>query len=164
MAHSLYKETILSRYRSQAHHYAMAEADRHQEKRNPVCGDDIRLYFRLEAPEEGRPDGRADSRSDSRSEGREEAARIAEISFDGHGCSIAVAAAEMLCERLTGKEISEAKRLVEQYLCLVRDGREEARFSGELEELNAFEAVREYPSRIDCAVLAWETARDILQE
>jgi nitrogen fixation NifU-like protein len=138
----------------------MAEAERHQEKRNPVCGDDIRLYFRLEAPDEGRTDGRAENRS----EGREEAYRLAEISFDGHGCSIAMAAAEMLCERLTGKEISEAKRLVEQYLRLVRDGREEARFGDGLEELNAFEAVREYPSRIDCAVLAWETARDILQE
>jgi nitrogen fixation NifU-like protein len=160
MAHSLYKETILSRFRSQAHHYAMAEADRHKEKRNPVCGDDIRLYFRLEAPEEGRPDGRSEGRSD----GREETYRLAEISFDGHGCSIAMAAAEILCERLTGKDISEARRLVEQYLSLVRDGREEARFGAELEELNAFEAVREYPSRIDCAVLAWETARDILQE
>ena len=160
MAHSIYKETILSRYRAQAHHYAMAQADRQEEKRNPVCGDNIRLYFRIEGSVEGRTEGLKESWK----KGLKEGDRLAEISFDGHGCSIAMAAAEILCETLSGKELSEAAKLVEQYLGLVRDGRQDYRFSGELEELNAFESVREYPSRIDCAALAWETAKDILQE
>lgn len=140
MGNNLYKETILSHNRSPAHRYRMDGNVTSMEGRNPICGDDIRLYIRLEG------------------------GTVKEASFDGNGCSIAVASSDLLCAALTGKTAEEAQSLVERYLGLVREGSGENRFTGELEELNAFEAVREYPSRLDCACLSWETLQKILVE
>ncbi|MFO7848758.1 MAG: SUF system NifU family Fe-S cluster assembly protein [Spirochaetia bacterium] len=138
MAGNLYKETILSHNRSPAHRYRIEGDVLSREGRNPVCGDDITLYIRI--------DGET----------------IGEASFEGNGCSIAIAASDLLCKALEGRSVEEGQNLIHRYLALIKEGKKENRFKGDLEELNALEAVREYPSRLDCASLAWETAQKML--
>ncbi|MFP4490711.1 MAG: Fe-S cluster assembly sulfur transfer protein SufU [Spirochaetaceae bacterium] len=140
MANKLYKETILSHNRSPAHRYRMEGYTASMEGRNPICGDDIHLYLRVEGD------------------------IIQEASFDGNGCSLAIASSDLLCAAITGKTAEEAQSLVDRYFGVIKEGKEENRFTGELEELNALEAVREYPSRLDCACLPWETLNKILSE
>jgi nitrogen fixation NifU-like protein len=117
----------------------MDETPLRKEGRNPVCGDEITVYGRIESD------------------------RVAELSFGGHGCSISIAAADMLCGALTGRTVEEGREIIERYLRLVEEGSGET-FADDLEELNAMGAVRAYPSRIDCAVLAWRTAQEALRD
>lgn len=139
MSQGLYKEAILRRSRSGIYRYRMTNPTLSGRKKNPLCGDDVTLYLRVE---EG---------------------TVEEASFEGRGCALAMAASDLLCENLTKKSVDEAKELVERYISLLREGKEENRFEEE-EDLGAMEAVRSYPSRIDCAVLAWEIAAEFLQE
>ena len=138
MSQGLYKEAILRRSRTGTYRYRMANPTLSGRKKNPLCGDDVTLYLRLEG------------------------GTVEELSFEGRGCALAMAASDLLCENLKKKSVDEAKDLVERYISLLRDGKEENRFEGE--DFGAMEAVRSYPSRIDCAVLAWEIADELLQE
>uniref|UniRef100_A0A832I2G2 SUF system NifU family Fe-S cluster assembly protein n=1 Tax=Eiseniibacteriota bacterium TaxID=2212470 RepID=A0A832I2G2_UNCEI len=83
----LYRENILDHYRHPRHHGTLEAPDVSYEDANPLCGDRIRMDFRIR-------DG-----------------RIAEVRFTGTGCSISQAAASMLCERLEGMSLEEARAL-----------------------------------------------------
>lgn len=140
MASELYKRTIMEHFRSEAYRLAVDNPSLVKEGRNPVCGDELTIYMRLEG------DG------------------IVAAGFEGNGCSISIAAADLLCGAIEGRAASEAEGLIGSYLELVREGGREPDFTDDLEDLNAMAAVREHPSRIDCAVLAWETAEEMLEE
>lgn len=83
----LYRENILDHYRHPRHHGTLEAPDVSYEDANPLCGDRIRMDFRIR-------DG-----------------RIAEVRFSGTGCSISQASASMLCERLEGMSLEEARAL-----------------------------------------------------
>lgn len=140
MAHNLYKEAILARSRSRTHRYRNEEAMLVRRKKNPVCGDDITLYLQVEG------------------------GRVEEASFEGHGCAIASAASDLLCEHLSKMDAGEARQMVDRYIAVLREGDTEKRFGEKYEDLRAMEEVRSHPSRIDCAVLAWEIAAELLAE
>jgi len=130
----LYKEVILDHYKNPRNKRPMPDAEVSCSKNNPLCGDEIAVSAHVE-------DG-----------------RIAEVAFQGQGCSISQASASMLTETVTGRTIGEAGRLAADFRGMM---------AGEVEpdedhfgDLVALKGVAKYPIRIKCAVLAW----DVLQE
>jgi nitrogen fixation protein NifU and related proteins len=130
----LYKEVILDHYKNPRNKRPLPDGELSCKKNNPLCGDEITVHAHLS-------DG-----------------RVAEITFEGSGCSISQASASMLTEAVTGRRVEEAEELV---------GRFRGMMEGKVEpdedafgDLMALRGVVKYPVRIKCAVLAW----DVLQE
>ena len=83
----LYRELIIDRYKNPHYKGELKPADISFEDDNPLCGDHIRIDLRLE-------DG-----------------RVSEVRFDGHGCAISQASADLLAESIMGKPLDEVKQL-----------------------------------------------------
>ena len=123
----LYREIILDHYRLPRHKHAVVPADRSIEANNPLCGDEIDLTLRFT------DDG------------------IAEIGFEGRGCSISQASASMLCEAVAGMTQEAARALAQRFRDMLKgEGDDE-----DLGDLEALSGVRAYPMRVKCATLAW---------
>lgn len=138
-ADDLYKEIILDHYRSKKNRRRMDSPDYHQEGVNPSCGDDIELFIRAN-------DG-----------------VISEITYDGIGCSICTASANMLCEALVGSTVEDAMKVLGHFKGMLTKS-EEPDFPDSASDLEAMQGVRDYPVRIKCALLAWNTLDQILAE
>jgi len=103
---------------------------------NPLCGDKVKIYLRKE-------DG-----------------RIKQISFDGAGCAISMASASLMTELLVGKTLSEAREIAANFKKMVTGDNVE--LSDDFLKLKSLAGVKEYPSRVKCATLAWHALKDIL--
>jgi nitrogen fixation NifU-like protein len=112
----LYKENILDHYRHPRNRGTIENPDVTYEDANPLCGDRIRMDFRIR-------DG-----------------RIEQVRFSGTGCSISQAAASMLCERIEGMTLEEAKRLSR-------------------EDVLEMVGIELGPVRLKCALLALKTLK-----
>jgi nitrogen fixation NifU-like protein len=82
----LYREHILEHYQHPRCHGTLDDATGTYEDANPLCGDRIRMDFKI-------TDG-----------------RIEKVRFSGAGCSISQASASMLCEAVEGKTLEEVRR------------------------------------------------------
>jgi nitrogen fixation NifU-like protein len=142
----LYGEVILDHNRRPRNFGRLPGASHSAVGHNPLCGDRVTVYLRLE-------DG-----------------RIEEIAFDGVGCAISTASASMMTEALRGKSLAEARQLFERFHALVTRApaaghEEEAAGAGgapELGKLAAFAGVGEFPMRVKCATLAWHALQSAL--
>ena len=133
----LYQDVIVDHNRSPRNFGQIEDADRSLEGYNPLCGDRLTLYIKLEDN------------------------RISDISFDGSGCAISVASASLMTEALKGKTIEEAEKTFNDFHALLTD--EEPQIDIEkFGKLAALAGVRDYPSRIKCASLCWHTLHGIL--
>lgn len=132
----IYKQVIIDRSRRPKHRGAVAAADIEQEGVNPSCGDELRLSLRFE-------DG-----------------RIAEAAFDGHGCAISLAAADLMAEALEGRTLDEANRLAAGFKRMIRG--EEVGDDLELGDLRALEGIRKLHARVKCATLPFTTLEEAL--
>ena len=83
----LYRENILDHYKHPRNQGTLDHPDVTYEDANPLCGDKLRMDFRIK-------DGKIDA-----------------VRFTGQGCSISQAAASMLCERIEGRTLDEVKKL-----------------------------------------------------
>lgn len=137
----LYRELILDHARNPRNFERMADATHSAEGINPLCGDKLKLYFRINA-----------------------ANIIDDAKFEGSGCAISTASASMLTEFVHGMDMNTALQyfeLLQQRLTAPDSPVEHAPL--DLGKLRAFEGVREYPSRIKCATLAWHALRSAVQ-
>jgi nitrogen fixation NifU-like protein len=83
-----------------------------------------------------------------------------QVWWDGQGCSISQAAASILADTIEGLTCSQALEVIQQFKTMMTSGD-----VGEgLGDAAAFEGVRRYPARINCALLAWHAAHDALQQ
>ncbi len=130
----IYKEVILDHYKNPRNKRGMAEAELSCSKNNPLCGDEITVFVHQE-------DG-----------------KIADVSFQGAGCSISQSSASMMTEAVDGKSLEDAKALAGEFRGMMAGEVEPD--EGEFGDLIALKGVVKYPIRIKCAVLAW----DVLQE
>ena len=132
MLEELYQEIILDHYRRPRNRGTTVPADITAKETNPLCGDEIEVTAKL-------VDG-----------------KIAEVKFDGHGCSISLASASIMTGRLVGKTLPEARSYIENFQKMMRG---DVPYGGkELGELKALEGVLKFPVRVKCATLAWHTA------
>jgi len=133
----LYRDVIVDHNRSPRNFRKIAGAYKVLEGFNPLCGDKLTLYIKL--------DGET----------------IKDLSFEGSGCAISVASASLMTERLKGKTRTDADQLfTEMHDLLTRSEPPEELES--LGKLAALAGVREYPSRVKCASLCWHTLNGAL--
>jgi nitrogen fixation NifU-like protein len=133
----LYQEVIVDHNRSPRNFGKLDDADRKLEGFNPLCGDRLTLYVKLDGD------------------------RIGDIRFDGSGCAISVASASLMTEAMKGRTVGEAQEIFDRFHSLVT-GSDSPEDQVKLGKLAALAGVRAYPSRVKCAVLCWHTLKSVL--
>jgi len=134
----LYQEVVVDHSRRPRNFRKLEGADRSAEGFNPLCGDQITLYLKI--------NDRV----------------IEDISFEGSGCAISKASASMMTTSLKGKTQEQAQALFRQFHSLITKGPSEKMNLQELGKLIALSGVSEFPARVKCASLAWHTLRSAL--
>lgn len=140
----LYQEVILDHNR-RPHNFRVIDAPTaKQEGYNPLCGDRLTLYLTL--------DGDV----------------IKDAAFQGQGCAISKASASLMTDAVKGKTVAEARELFDAFHAMITsdpttplaDLSSEARSAKvDLGKLSVLAGVREFPTRIKCASLAWHTMK-----
>jgi nitrogen fixation NifU-like protein len=135
----LYQEVILDHGKRPRNFRVAARVDRSAEGFNPLCGDRVVVYLTV--------DGDV----------------IRDVTFQGSGCAISTASASMMTASLKGKTLAEAERLFERFHGMVT-GAARADDDPGFGDLAALAGVRDFPTRVKCASLAWHTVRAALRE
>lgn len=128
----LYREVILDHNR-QPRNFRTIEGGRKAEGYNPLCGDRLTVYLRVEDDV------------------------ITDVSFQGSGCAIFKASASLMTESVKGKTAAEAETLFDRFQHMVTSPPD--RPVEHLGKLTALAGVRQFPIRVKCASLAWHTLR-----
>lgn len=128
----LYQELIIDHGTEPRNHYCLEHYTNDAKGFNPLCGDKVHVYLELDKD------------------------LIKNVSFVGTGCAISMASASIMTETLSGKTLTEAKYLFDNFKDMVTDKGEPNVEEG-FEKLNALAGVKEFPSRVKCATLAWHT-------
>jgi nitrogen fixation NifU-like protein len=132
-----YNEILTDHNIRPGHKHALPDANLTLEGVNPSCGDDIVLHLKVE-------DG-----------------IIADGAFEGDGCAISQASADIMLDLIIGRTLPEAKRLAEIFLRMIKGEITEAELE-ELDEAGALQDISHMPSRVKCAVLGWHTMTEML--
>ncbi|HKA35171.1 MAG TPA: SUF system NifU family Fe-S cluster assembly protein [Thermoanaerobaculia bacterium] len=133
----LYQEVILDHSKRPRNFKPLPGANRSAEGYNPLCGDRETVYLTLEGD------------------------RVRDVAFQGSGCAISTASASMMTERVKGMTKKDAEALFERFRALIT-GAGTPGGGPDLEKLEVFSGVREYPVRIKCATLPWHTLKAAL--
>jgi len=134
----LYQEVILDHNRRPRNFGALADANRRAQGHNPLCGDRLQLYLKMDGE------------------------RIENVSFEGSGCAISKASASLMTEAVRGKSVAEAGVIFDRFHELVTGDRVADLDDEVLGKLAVFGGVREFPVRVKCASLAWHTLKAAL--
>jgi nitrogen fixation protein NifU and related proteins len=135
MLQDLYQEVIIDHSRRPRNFHQMEDATRRVEGYNPLCGDKLALFVKI--------DGDV----------------VKDISFVGAGCAISTASASLMTETIKGKTREEAAQMMERFHDLLTTEKPPAPNIG---KLAVFSGVREFPVRVKCATLAWHTLKSAL--
>ena len=135
MVHDLYQETILDHSKRPRNCHPMDDANRKAEGFNPLCGDKLKLFLKMEGDV------------------------VKDVSFVGSGCAISTASASLMTESLKGKSREDALKMLEKFHDLLTT---DTPVTQELGKLVVFCGVRDYPARVKCATLAWHTLKSAL--
>ena len=136
----LYQEIILDHYRNPHRRGLREPYDAEVHHVNPTCGDEVTLRVSLKG------------------DGAEMA--VADISYDGQGCSISQASASVLHELLTGAAVEEAFAVLEEFSELMQSRGQREPNEDVLGDGIAFAGVSKYPARVKCALLSWMAFKD----
>ena len=134
----LYQEVILDHNRKPRNCGEMEDFSGQADGYNPLCGDRIKVFLRLEGDQ------------------------IIDIKFQGTGCAISQASASLMTEAVKGKSLDDSNRLFEAFRGLVTGNAPDTP-SKALGKLLVFGGVSEYPVRVKCATLAWHTLQAALE-
>jgi nitrogen fixation NifU-like protein len=140
---SMYQQIILDHYKNPSHHGLLDDFDAEVHHVNPTCGDEVTLRLKVE-------DG-----------------TIADLGWDGEGCSISQASTSVMSDLVVGKPVPQALTVQQRFLELMQS-RGQAELSDEdeeqLEDAVAFEGVSKYPARVKCALLGWMAMKSAVAE
>lgn len=131
----LYQQVILDHNKKPRNFRVIDPASHRADGHNPLCGDRVSVFASIE-------DG-----------------VIKDLAFQGRGCAISTASASLMTELLSGKTVAEAEALFDEFHDLVTSDRPVRPAMGKLAVLSG---VREYPSRVKCATLAWHALQAAL--
>lgn len=130
----MYREIIMDHFRAPRGKNPLPRVDIKSAGNNPSCGDELDMEVALDGD------------------------IIQDIHVGCRGCAISVASGSMLAEIVKGKTLTDAKRIVELVRQLLKG--EEIDIPDDLGDLDALAGVRQFPVRIKCALLAWMTFID----
>ena len=138
----LYRELILDHARSPRHFGKLADSTHSAEGINPLCGDKLKMYFRIS-----------------------ESGLIDDACFEGSGCAISVASASLLTDTVIGMTTRDALRFFFAFVAsLQTDGDGDGATKIDLGKLEALQGVKEFPSRVKCASLAWHALNSAIHQ
>ena len=136
----LYQDVILDHHRKPRNRREMPEASAKASGYNPLCGDRVSVFVKLEDDV------------------------LEDVSFVGSGCAISQASASMMTDCLKGRTRADVARVADAFQRLVTaEGAAMPEGDELVEKLEAFAGVREFPSRVKCASLAWHALRTALE-
>ncbi len=130
---SLYQEVIFDHNRNPRNFHVMEDANRVIDGYNPLCGDRLTLYLKIDDND-----------------------IISDASFQGEGCAISTASVSLMTDLIKGKTVDEADQLFKQFHQITTTHDEDIQLET-LGKLAVLAGVRDYPSRVKCATLAWHT-------
>ena len=136
----MYQEIILDHYRNPHHKGLRDPFDAQVYHVNPTCGDEVTLRVAL------------------KDVGGE--AVVEDVSFESLGCSISQASASVMTDLVIGKPVSEAMKIEDAFLELMKSKGQLEPDEDVLEDAVAFAGVSKYPARIKCALLGWMAWKD----
>jgi nitrogen fixation NifU-like protein len=140
---SMYREIILDHYKHPQHRGLPDAFDAEVHHVNPTCGDEVTVRVRL-------ADG-----------------EIADLGWEGEGCSISQASTSVMSELVVGRPVTDALALERRFLTLMQSRGEAALTDADEDELAdavAFEGVSKYPARVKCALLGWMAMKSAVAE
>lgn len=135
----LYQEVIIDHGRKPRNFRPLKDASYTAEGFNPLCGDRLTLYVKADAN-----------------------GVIDEVTFQGQGCAISMASASLMSEALKGRTLEQAEVLFESFHNMITDAPYGATI--DLGKLKVLAGVKDYPTRIKCATLAWHTLHAALEQ
>jgi nitrogen fixation NifU-like protein len=136
----LYRDVLIDYYRDATYKGEIQNPDLSAHGANPTCGDEIKLTVRKEGDV------------------------IKEVRFSGCGCVISQASSTMMCEAVEGKTVDHARELIAAFRKMMIENGPVSELPEDIGETEALEGVRKFPIRVKCAILAWITFRQGLDE
>ena len=137
---AMYQEIILEHYREK-HHSGLREPFGAQVHHvNPSCGDEVTLRVRLDGQQ------------------------VADVSYEGVGCSISQASTSVMTDLVIGRSVTEALALHEEFTELMHSRGETEPDEETLEDAVAFAGVAKFPARVKCALLGWSAFKDAVAQ
>ena len=137
---NVYNELIMEHSMNSYTKKKLENADYCEVGHNPNCGDEITLELKLNGD------------------------IIEDMAFSGHGCAISQASTSIMIDVLKGKTIKEAKEIIKTFIDMIKRETKREEEREKLEEAIAFRNVANMPARVKCALLAWHTIEDMLNE
>ena len=139
----LYQEIILDHGKNPRNLGKFDNYNKDAKGHNPLCGDDVHVYLRLN-----------------------ENKKVDDITFEGKGCAISMASASIMTEMVRGKEETEVKEIVTDFLEMIKEKDElnnNLLNEDEKTKLMSLSGVKQYPMRVKCATLSWHTLSSALE-
>ena len=133
----LYQEIILEHGKNPRNLRKTENFNKDAKGYNPLCGDKVHIYLKLN-----------------------ENKKVEDISFEGSGCAISMASASIMTELVKGKEESDIKEIVNDFLDMIKENPElnsKNLKDDEKTKLMCLSGVKQYPMRVKCATLSWHT-------
>ena len=134
----LYQEILLEHNSKPRNFRKLEDANRTADGYNPLCGDQISLYLKVEGDV------------------------VTDVGFQGHGCAISRASASMMTQSVKGQKIEKAEEIFDEFHKMLTQPGADLDYD-KLEDLEILAGVADYPTRIKCAILAWHTLRAALE-
>lgn len=131
---TLYSDVVLE-HRRRPRNFVALDAGRRAEASNPLCGDRLTVYVRMEGD------------------------TIAEAAFQGFGCAVAIASASLMTEAIKGRSLEDALALCDRFERMIAGAPDAA--VDDVGDLRALAGVRRYPVRVKCATLPWQAFRAV---
>ncbi len=137
----LYQQVILDHNKNPHNYYEISDPTHQAEGYNPLCGDRYIIYIKVQDD------------------------IIKKASFQGSGCAISTSSASIMTELFEGKAIKEVKIIITNFQKMLVDNKKyNVDLEHQLGKAVIFEGVKEFPTRLKCATLAWHTAKSALNK
>jgi nitrogen fixation protein NifU and related proteins len=135
----LYQEVILDHNKRPRNFGPLAGANRSAEGYNPLCGDRLTVHVTVDGD------------------------TVRDVSFEGSGCAISKASASLMTEVVKGRTLTEVQRVFDAFHHMVTSSTDAPSGADALGKLSVLSGVREFPTRVKCAILAWHTLRAAIE-
>jgi nitrogen fixation protein NifU and related proteins len=138
----IYQDVILDHYKHPQHRGLREPFGAQVFHVNPVCGDEVTLRVTL----------------------ADDGETVADVSYDGQGCSISQASTSVLTQQVIGQSVGEALKTITAFTEMVSSRGTVEGDENVLGDGIAFAGVAKYPARVKCALLGWMAFKDALAQ
>lgn len=134
----LYNDIIMEHSMNSYNKKKIEKCDLCEKGHNPNCGDEIEIEVKLNGDV------------------------IEDMGFTGHGCAISQSSTSVMIDVLKGKTLEQAKEIIKTFIDMIKREITDEKDLKKLEDAIAFKNVSNMPARVKCALLAWHTVEDMI--